>query len=385
MVIQIRTKTAILIAILLLGLTLVSITAEAQTKHKRQTASQILATDEDRLIPGLTTSLTAGRYLVTAGGSTQIVGANVLTFKLYVDGSPLSQTFNYTGNAEDEDTGYTVAWDINITSTVVVQLRARAGFDSPTVRNNGWIIYEKVEAASGSGGAGQSAGLEYRYLTSTTNTDPGTGNLKFNHGTLSSATQLRISETDNNSNAVAAYLATFDDSNSTIRGFITIVGDGNESKLLVYHVNGTLTDNGAWDSIGITNVIASGTFTNNTPVRVLFSRTGDRGNTGPQGSQGIQGPPGNGSGNMTLDLIEFGNLWAPIVAFILLIIWAEIRREWPLYLIAILGGSIAVIAIWNEIESLRVILVTSMAILGLLCFLEIQNSRIRVQLEEEGN
>lgn len=135
-------------------------------------------------------------------------------------------------------------------------------------------------ASSGSdtsGAAGRSAGLKWTYSTTTTASDPGAGFLRFNNATLSSATALYISETDGDANAMAAYLATWDDSSSAIRGTLTIRKDADASVFYVFSITGTLTDNGSWDTFTVAYVAGAGTLADNDIVDIEFSRAGDMG------------------------------------------------------------------------------------------------------------
>lgn len=139
-----------------------------------------------------------------------------------------------------------------------------------------------------------SSGFDFIYSTDTNNTDPGSGKLKFNNATLSSITVLRISESDGYDPAtnLAALLAVQDDSTSTVRTTVHMVKHSDPTSILIFQITSAITDNGGWDSFGITYVTHSGTFANNDPVRLHFFRTGDKGDTGLTGPPGPTGPTG---------------------------------------------------------------------------------------------
>lgn len=139
-------------------------------------------------------------------------------------------------------------------------------------------------AVGPSGVAGQDAGILYHWNTDTTATDPTTGKLKVNHATLTSATELYIYETDHDGNALAALLATWDDSTSTRRGRLIIEDESDPTNFLVCDITGTLTDNGTWDTFTIIPVVTGGTLTNNLAVRLIFIPKGDKGDTGVTGT-----------------------------------------------------------------------------------------------------
>lgn len=63
--------------------------------------------------------------------------------------------------------------------------------------------------------------------------------------------------------------------------------------------------------------------------------------------------------DMVNELLEVVNLTAPILFMLLALIWAEASKEYLIHILAALAGSIAVLSIWTEIESLRIILVAT--------------------------
>lgn len=150
-----------------------------------------------------------------------------------------------------------------------------------------------------SGPAGVSAGLSYKWNTNTASTDPTTGKLKVNNATLSSATELYISETDDDGNALAAMLATWDDGTSVVRGRLLVSDPDTPTNFAIFDLTGTRTDNVAWDTFAITPVTSGGTLTNNLPVKLFFSQKGDKGDQGDTGFQyqfnsATAGDPGTG-------------------------------------------------------------------------------------------
>lgn len=154
-------------------------------------------------------------------------------------------------------------------------------------------------AVGPSGPAGVSAGIPFKWNTSTATTDPGTGKAKVNNATLASATELYISEVDDDGNALAALLGTWDDGTSTIRGRVLFQDPATPANFAVFDITGTRTDNGLWDTFTITPVTSGGTLTNNLPLRVFFSQKGDKGDQGDAGfkyqfNTATAGDPGTG-------------------------------------------------------------------------------------------
>jgi hypothetical protein len=127
---------------------------------------------------------------------------------------------------------------------------------------------------------GSGAGANYLFSTSTTAADPGLGNFGFNNATLSAATQLFISETTQPGNLIDAFIGAWDDSTNPIRGTLVFLSATVSSHFVVFNVTGTVTDNGAWDTVGVTWVQGIGGFAAGERVQVFFSRTGDKGSAG---------------------------------------------------------------------------------------------------------
>jgi len=163
------------------------------------------------------------------------------------------------------------------------------------------------QGASGASGAigltgpeGRWASLRYEYRSNIEETEPGAGILKFNKlpASIAEATKLFISETDKDGGAIAAYLATFDDSTSEPRGTIVVRKIGTPAVFAIFKATGVLTDKGTWDTLVIEHVAHGGAFVSLDLVSVEFYRTGDMGAsgaiglTGPQGIEGPVGPKG---------------------------------------------------------------------------------------------
>lgn len=155
--------------------------------------------------------------------------------------------------------------------------------DVTTVAANIADIQNAEENANIAKAAG---GFTYTYSTTTASADPGSGFLRFNNATLASATSLYISETTGLSQAIAAELATWDDSTSTVHSKIRMFKQADPSIFVIFNITGTLTDNGTWDTFTVAYVGGSGSFSNNDVVTMQSLRTGDKGDTGATGPAG---------------------------------------------------------------------------------------------------
>lgn len=128
------------------------------------------------------------------------------------------------------------------------------------------------------------AGYKYTYSSTTTAADPGSGALRFNNATLSSATALYISETTANSQGISADMATWDDGSSSIRGRIRVVKQSDPTVFVLYDITGSNVDNGSWQTLTITYVAGNGSISNSDAVSVGFVAKGDKGDTGATGT-----------------------------------------------------------------------------------------------------
>ena len=153
-----------------------------------------------------------------------------------------------------------------------------------------WIILA-IPAAASASTLGVNGHL-YRWSTTTTDTDPGSGKLGFDNATLSSATTLFISETDAASGPMANVLALWDDSTSTTKGTLYVYKVGQLSTYCVFTVSGTITDAGAYAKFTVAHAASNGTFAADDQLSVLFVAKGDKGDTG----LGTAGPAGPNTG-----------------------------------------------------------------------------------------
>lgn len=146
-----------------------------------------------------------------------------------------------------------------------------------------------TNGTNGADGAdGISFGLLYEYSGTTSSGDPGSGVVRFNNADLALATSMFISETDDDGNALAAFLATLDDSTSTIRGFLHVRHASNPAIFSIFTISGVITDNGTWDTFTVANVVKNGVLSQPDQVIINFIPKGDKGDTG------AAGPPGAG-------------------------------------------------------------------------------------------
>ena len=122
-----------------------------------------------------------------------------------------------------------------------------------------------AQGAQGNNGSFGGVSYEYSFSTNTTDSDPGSGTLKFNNSNLTSATILYIDDTDGGSSNtdIQAYLRTIDDSTSTIKGHFKISKRGVPGDFALFVINSMIVQSGYFEvscSL-VSNSISS--FTNN--------------------------------------------------------------------------------------------------------------------------
>jgi hypothetical protein len=137
------------------------------------------------------------------------------------------------------------------------------------------------------------AAFEYVYdSSSTADSDPGTGKVKFSNTTFSSASFMYINETDFNSLAATSFIETIDDSTSNIKGHFSIADKTDPLVYSLFTITGTHTKSGSYYKIPVGYVSGDTTITDETAVVLTFQRTGDKGDTGLTGATGVAGTNG---------------------------------------------------------------------------------------------
>tara|TARA_B100001250_G_scaffold398192_1_gene406131 strand:- start:3 stop:1544 length:1542 start_codon:yes stop_codon:yes gene_type:complete len=157
------------------------------------------------------------------------------------------------------------------------------------------------------GPEGNFGGVSFDYTydaTSTADTDPNAGNLKFNNTNLSSAGWLYIDDADNSGTNIENYLRTIDDSTSSVKGHIRISDKSDSTDFTIFRLNGSAVEASGYHKIPVVYLDGDTSYSDNQRLIITFARTGDKGDgggagnpgpagpPGPQGPQGPQGPPG---------------------------------------------------------------------------------------------
>lgn len=170
--------------------------------------------------------------------------------------------------------------------------------------------------ATGSQGGFGGNSLNYGFSTTTTDSDPGSGMLRFNHATFASVTQIFIDDQDLSATDVQSWLATLDDSTNTVRGSLRLFRKTDSTVYAIFQITGVSVEETGYWKILVTPVVASGSFVNSDNLVVSFVRAGDVGATGATGATGPPGADGDAAdigaeiaGATTDDTIDDASLW----------------------------------------------------------------------------
>lgn len=144
------------------------------------------------------------------------------------------------------------------------------------------------------------AGNFYNFDSATAMADPGSADIRFNNATLASVTGLAVSvnTADLANPSIRAFLASWDDSVTSNRGFIQIRKVGTPATYVVFNVTGALTDNTTWIQFVVTHNSSNGTFANTDKLSVQFTRNGADG-SGVTGGAANQIAVYSGAGAIT--------------------------------------------------------------------------------------
>jgi len=145
---------------------------------------------------------------------------------------------------------------------------------------------------SASGEDGAIPGYYYKFDTGTSDADPGAGEISFNNGTYASVTAIYIDDADANGVTTQTDTITWDDSTSTIKGYLHIVDINDSTTYARFSITGSSTDASGYNKLAVTHLASNNTFSAADELSVHFTRQGDKGDTGSTGSTGATGATG---------------------------------------------------------------------------------------------
>ena len=136
----------------------------------------------------------------------------------------------------------------------------------------------EISIAFSPSGDSDYAGLDYTFSTTTTDSDPGTGVIRLNNGTLGSVTAIYIDDADANSADVSAYILSWDDSTNTAdRGQVRVTKKSAPANYAIYKLSGASTDASGYVKLAATHVDSNGSFADTDAVAIEFTRSGNAG------------------------------------------------------------------------------------------------------------
>jgi hypothetical protein len=137
---------------------------------------------------------------------------------------------------------------------------------------------------TGNAGAdGYAPGFRYTYNSTTTDADPGSGTMRLNNGTHSSATFAYVDNADGAGATITTWLDALDDSTqSNHKGYLRIQKANDPAIYREYVVTGAIVDGTGYRKIPISHVASAGVLSSSDAVVVTFSRTGNAGSDGIQ-------------------------------------------------------------------------------------------------------
>ena len=141
------------------------------------------------------------------------------------------------------------------------------------------------------GPSGYRGGIIYRFSTTTTDSNPGAGYLRFNSSGIKTVSKIYINSVDQYSTSRALWFDTFTNSNSTTKGYFYILDNTGSVTDDIFAVTGITLATGYY-KMDVSNV--SGAIPNNNDfMSLMFVPTGNKGDTGT-------GTGGSGVGASTL-------------------------------------------------------------------------------------
>jgi len=151
--------------------------------------------------------------------------------------------------------------------------------NADVVLTNADVVLAEAAQVSAVGAVGATA-WKYTFSTTTTMSDPTTGVIRLDHGTLASVTNIAIDATsaDTGNPDVSDLIASIDDgTNSTHEGYIFIRKHGTPATFMAYNVTGAIVDNTGWLQIPVSHAASGGTLSDTDSLYISFTRSGNAG------------------------------------------------------------------------------------------------------------
>lgn len=147
-----------------------------------------------------------------------------------------------------------------------------------------------VGANGTSGSNGDRGGVRYTWSSTTTNTDPGNGFIRYNNATMTNVTQIYVDNIDGSGTTVTGWYDSWATPTSQNKGYLIVNGNTGLNFTNVFLVTGDPVSQSGTHYLIPVQWLAGTVPANNNVVVVEFSSVGFQGPTGPTGASG--GPTG---------------------------------------------------------------------------------------------
>jgi len=137
---------------------------------------------------------------------------------------------------------------------------------------------------------GADAGMRYAFESSTSMAAPASGGVRLNNASLASVTAIAVNATNSDAVDVSDFVATWDDSTNSVKGYVQIRKEGSGAVLGLYQLT-SVTDNSTWLQLAVTYVSGSGSLTAADSVYLVPYRVGNAGTNGSNGAVAVSGTP----------------------------------------------------------------------------------------------
>lgn len=169
-----------------------------------------------------------------------------------------------------------------------------------------------LAAGMGAISAGTAIGIPYTFSTTTADADPGAGTLRLDNATQNLATTIRADLAGSDGSDFTDVLATFDDSTSTVKGYIGLQKLADPTKWILFSVSALASPAGYRNiTVAVVAASAASPFAAGDDLVLKFTRNGDKGDTGGGGFTTIAS--GSLPAAATLDITNIPATYACLV------------------------------------------------------------------------
>jgi hypothetical protein len=185
----------------------------------------------------------------------------------------------------------TVAADLVATNQDTIDTAADlVATNQDTIDTAADAVLTAADVVSAESAAGAVA-VPFTFDSSTSMSDPGTGDFRFNNATVASVTAITLdaNSADTGNPDVSDFIATWGASDSAEKAHITFKKSGTPATFATFKITAAVTDNTTHLELTVTHVDSNGTWTAADKAYVAWTRTGDAGAASPSASTTVEG------------------------------------------------------------------------------------------------